>query len=193
MSLPPIEDPLMPSLSTAHRLERFRSHWRSMVAFGILSLLLGVLALVLSVSATIASVLMIGILMVVAGTAQLVIGFRTRSWGRFIAYEIAGVIYLLAGLFAVFSPLEASVVLTLLLGAGLIATGVSRVVVASQIHGSMRGTLIWAGIATALLGLLIVLGWPTNSLFILGTLLGVDLIFQGMAWTVFGFQMRSSA
>lgn len=175
-------------------VERFRSHWKAIVAFGILSAILGILALVLSITATIATVLLIGVFMSAAGLLQLGIGFRTRTWGRFFAFELAGIVYLVAGLFAVFAPLEASVVLTLLLGAGLIATAVSRLVVAFQMNGSPnRSALLLAAFATGLLGVLIVFGWPTNSLFILGTLLGVDLLFQGIAWTVLGFRLRPSA
>ena len=175
------------------KLERLRSHWKAIVSFGIVSTIFGVLALFLSTFATLASVLMIGVLMTLAGVAQLAIGFRMRSWGRFLAYEAAGLVYLLSGLFAVFSPVEASVVLTLLLGAGLIATGAIRVVLAFQVHGKARSSLMVAGLITALLGLLIVLGWPGNSLSILGILLGIDLIFQGVAWTMLGWRLKATA
>ena len=195
MSLPPIVPGLsLDPFDRSHRVERFRSHWKSVVAFGVVTALFGLLAMILAAYATLVSVLMIGVLMVVAGFAQLAIGFRTRSWGRFLAYEVAGLIYFVAGLFAVFSPLEASIVLTLLLGAGLIATGLSRVFLAAQMHGSSsRGVLFIAGGATAFLGLMIILGWPGNSLFILGTLLGIDLLFQGVVWTIFGLRLKPAA
>ncbi len=185
---------LSPGSWTPRHVERFREHWKSLVGFGILSAILGVLALILSVTATIATVLVIGVFMAAAGLLQLALGFRTRSWGRFFAFELAGVVYLIAGVFAIFAPLEASVVLTLLLGAGLIATAASRLFVAIQMNGSpSRTTLILAAIITGLLGLMIVLGWPTNSLFILGTLLGIDLLFQGVVWTTLGFRIRPAA
>lgn len=193
MSLPPHLSGAQNELGPRH-LERFQAHWHSIVAFGILSTVFGVLALVLSVSATLASVLLIGFLMCLVGAAQIAVGFRTRSWGRFIAFELTGLVYVVAGLFAVFSPVEASVVLTLLLGAGLIATAASRLYLASQMAGSPNRTaLLFAAVATGLLGLLIVIGWPTNSLFILGTLLGIDLLFQGIAWTTFGFRIKPAA
>ena len=174
--------------------DRFQAHWKAIVGFGVVTALLGAAALVLSVSATLAAVLVIGVFMVLTGVAQLVIGLRTRSWGRFVAFELAGAVYLIAGLFAVFSPLEASVVLTLLLGAGLIATAVSRLFLAFQMGGSPRRTaLLVAAFATGILGLVIVFGWPANSLFILGTLLGIDLLFQGVAWAAFGLKVRHAA
>lgn len=177
--------------TTGRHVERFRTHWKAIVAFGIVSALLGVAALILSVTATLATVLMIGIFMMISGIGQLLIGFRTRSWGRFIALELAGAVYLVAGLFAVLSPLEASVVLTLLLGAGLIATAATRLYLGFQMSGSPnRSALLFAAVATGLLGILIIVGWPANSLFVLGTLLGVDLLLQGIAWTVLGMKIK---
>lgn len=195
MSFPPMQPgPLGSGTGSPRHVERFQAHWKAIVAFGLLSAVLGVAALVLSVTATVATVLLIGVFMSLAGVVQLAIGFRTRSWGRFVAFEIAGLVYLVAGISAIFSPIEASVVLTLLLGAALIATAASRLFLAFQMSGSpRRGALLLAAFATGLLGLLIVIGWPGNSLFILGTLLGVDLLFQGVAWSAFGWRIRPTA
>lgn len=169
-------------------------HWRGLVVFGVVSAVLGVLALVLTVSATIASVLMIGVFMLFVGATEIALGFRVRSWQRFLFWEIAGVTYLLAGLFAVLVPEVASVVLTLLLGAGLVATGVLRLVSGLQVRASAsHGLMPLSGAVTALLGLFIVLGWPGNSPFILGTLLGIDLVFNGIMWILFGLRARTAA
>jgi uncharacterized membrane protein HdeD (DUF308 family) len=43
---------------------------------------------------------------------------------------------------------------------------------------------------TFLLGLIIVAQWPTNAAYVLGILLGVDLIFHGVGWTTFGYGLR---
>ena len=50
-------------------VERFRTHWKAVVAFGVLCAILGVLALVLSISATIATVLLIGVFRTRGATA----------------------------------------------------------------------------------------------------------------------------
>ena len=167
-------------------------HWKGFVALGAFTALLGLAALVLTAEATIASVLLIGMLMTFAGIAEIVVGFRMRSWGRFIAWEVAGIFYILAGGFAILVPEIASVYLTLLLGAGLIATGISRVVFGFNI-GSVprRNARFFSGGVTALLGLLVVLGWPGNSPLILGTLLGVELLFNGITWVALGLKLRA--
>lgn len=176
-------------------LERLRQRRGWIIAFGAICALLGIAALLLVETATIASVLTIGFFMMFAGIVEIVMGVRTRSWGRMLAWEAAGLLYLVAGAFAVALPELASVVITLLLGAGLLATGVLRIVVGLRLTGSRaKGGLILAGAITALVGLLIVLGWPNNSVLILGTFLGIDLLFYGVTWMVFGLRLpRDSA
>lgn len=187
-SLPPPADPPVHSLGSA--LERVRARRGLIVGFGVLAALLGLAALVLVETTTIASVLVIGCFMIVAGVLEIVVGLRTRTWGRMLLWEAAGLLYLIAGAFAVAVPALASVVLTLLLGAGLLATGVLRIIVGVRMAGSRtRGGVVAAGLFTALLGLLIVIGWPGNSVLVLGTILGIDLLVYGLTWIVFGFRL----
>ena len=42
-----------------------------------------------------------------------------------------------------------------------------------------------------LLGLIIVSHWPLDSVYVLGTLLGVDLLFHGVGWVSFGMGLHS--
>ena len=173
-------------------VETMRPKWGWFVALGLVAATLGFVALALTVTATIVSVVTIGIFMVLTGMTEIAIGFRARTWGRILYWELAGLLYVLAGAFAIANPLPATFVITLLLGAGLLATGLVRLFLGWQMHESTtRGPLILAGAVTALLGLVIVLGWPGNSIFVLGTLLGIDLLFSGMSWIFFGLRLRS--
>jgi uncharacterized membrane protein HdeD (DUF308 family) len=57
--------------------------------------------------------------------------------------------------------------------------------------GPNRG-FVWLGAAvTFLLGLTIVISWPMSSLYVLGTLLGVDLLFHGAGWVSFALGLRA--
>ncbi len=64
-----------------------------------------------------------GVLFLIGGAAEIGIGMHARSWGRFFLWVIGGALYLAAGVICIVNPVLASVVLTLLLGAGLIAAG----------------------------------------------------------------------
>jgi uncharacterized membrane protein HdeD (DUF308 family) len=174
-------------------VERLRHRWAWFLALGCLMFLLGISALVLVISATIASVYTIAVFMIIAGGAEIVMGFGSRSWGRFFLWVIGGIAYIIVGAFALARPLLAAEVFTLMLGAAMLATGIIRVYMGSHLGKSVRGTVIFAGIVTATVGFIIILGWPTNSFIVLGLLLGIDLMIWGASWITLGLRMRAHA
>src|SRR5208283_4608709 len=118
--------------SLGEAIERLRSKWAAITAFGVLLVVLGFAALFFSLVATIATVTLNGVLFLVAGAAEICIGMHSRTWGRFFLWVIGGLLYLAAGVLCIVNPLLASVVLTLMLGAGLIAAGLVRIYLATQ-------------------------------------------------------------
>src|SRR5271168_742668 len=109
--------------SLGEAIERLRRKWAAITAFGVLLVILGVAALFFSLIATVATVTLNGVLFLIAGAAEIGIGMHSRTWGRFFLWVIGGLLYLSAGVLCIVNPLLASVVLTLILGAGLIAAG----------------------------------------------------------------------
>jgi uncharacterized membrane protein HdeD (DUF308 family) len=166
--------------SLGETIERLRGKWAAITAFGVLLVVLGVAALFFSLIATIATVTLNGILFLIAGAAEIGIGMHSRDWGRFFLWVIGGLVYIAAGVVCIVNPVLASVALTLLLGAGLIAAGVVRAYLAFQLPAD-------------LLGLIIVSHWPLDSVYVLGTLLGVDLLFHGVGWVSFGMGLQARA
>jgi uncharacterized membrane protein HdeD (DUF308 family) len=172
-----------------HRLE---AKWATITAFGVLLVVLGFAALIFSLVATIATVTLNGVLFLIAGAAEIAIGMHSRTWGLFFLWVIGGVLYLAAGVICIVNPLLASVVLTLLLGAGLVAAGVVRFVLAFRLPPVQPRLLVFvAATVTILLGLIIVSHWPMDSVYVLGTLLGVDLLFHGAGWVSFGLGLHA--
>ncbi|HEY4809224.1 MAG TPA: DUF308 domain-containing protein [Roseiarcus sp.] len=180
--------------SLGEAIERLRGKWAAITAFGVLLVVLGVAALFFSLIATIATVTLNGFLFLIAGGAEIGIGMHSREWGRFFLWVVGGLVYIAAGVLCIVNPVLASVALTLLLGAGLIAAGVVRAFLATQLPPDHPRALIFlaAGI-TILLGLIIVSHWPLDSVYVLGTLLGVDLLFHGVGWVSFGMGLHARA
>jgi uncharacterized membrane protein HdeD (DUF308 family) len=179
--------------TSAHSLgdavERLRGKWAAITAFGVLLVVLGVAALFFSLIATIVTVTLNGVLFLIAGAAEIGIGMHSREWGRFFLWVIGGLAYIAAGILCIVNPVLASVALTLLLGAGLIAAGVVRAFQLPADHP--RALLFLAAAVTILLGLIIVTHWPLDSVYVLGTLLGVDLLFHGVGWVSFGVGLHA--
>ncbi len=164
---------------------RAKSGW--IIALGVIFVIAGMIALGSVVMATVASVFVVGLMMLLAGVAEVIHAFQVRTWGRFVLWLILGALYIVAGFVTFENPLLAAEILTLLLGISLVASGITRIVLAF----AMRGMAPWiwvlvSGAITVLLGLVILAHWPVSSLYILGLFLGIDLVFAGAGWIGLG-------
>jgi uncharacterized membrane protein HdeD (DUF308 family) len=178
-------------LQSSAELEPLRAKSGWIVALGIVYVIVGFIALGSVVTATVASVFVVGIMMLVAGVAEVINAFQIKTWGKFLLWLLLGVLYIIAGFATFENPLLAAAFLTLLLGASLLVSGVMRIVLAF----SMKEGMPWIGVAlsgviTLILGLVILAHWPVSSIYILGIFLGIDLIFAGAGWIGVGLGLR---
>ena len=180
-------------LALGSAMEKLRHRWGLFVGLGILAMVLGIVALGLVVTATVTTVYIVALFMVIKGGSEISMGLNSKTWGREILFILAGLFYIVAAAFAFAQPLSAAAILTLMLGGALLVAGGIRTWIGAHMHSHARTMVIAGGIVTALIGLLVIVGWPTNSLVILGTLLGVDLVFTGIMWVGFGLRLRSHA
>jgi uncharacterized membrane protein HdeD (DUF308 family) len=171
---------------------RAKSGW--IVALGAVYVIAGIVAIGSVVLATVATVFIVGIMMLVAGVAEVINAFQIKTWGKFILWLLLGALYIVAGLLTFENPLLAAAILTLFLGFSLIASGIMRVVLALSMQQAMPWVwVLLSGIVTFLLGLLIVAHWPVSSLYILGLFLGIDLVIAGAGWIGIGLGLRRRA
>jgi uncharacterized membrane protein HdeD (DUF308 family) len=179
------------NLRTETDMTPLRAKWGWIVALGVVYVLVGFVALGSVAMATVASVLVVGVMMIIAGAAELINAFQIKSWGKFLIWALLGVLYIVAGFVTFENPLFAAVLLTLILGASLVASGVVRLFLAFD----MRRETPWVWVAlsgaiTLLLGVLILARWPINSIYILGLFLGIDLIMAGVGWIGLGLGLH---
>ena len=117
--------------------------------------------------------------------------FQVKAWKDTIHWVLSALLYLAAGVLAFVNPILTSAVLTLLMACALLVSGLFRIWVAfDSRHESGWGWLLAGGIVTALAGLVFLIGWPVNSLWLLGLFLAFDLAMQGWALIGFGFALR---
>ena len=171
-----------------------RAKWGWIVALGVVYLIAGFIALGSVAMATVASVLIVGVMMIIAGVAEVISAFQIKSWGKFLLWVLLGLLYVVAGFVTFQNPLLAAVLLTLVLGASLVASGIMRIILAF----SMKRETPWiwvalSGVITVLLGVLILVRWPVSSLYILGLFLGIDLIMAGAGWIGIGLGLHRGA
>ena len=170
-----------------------RSRWFAFVALGLAFVLLGMAASLNLFFATVAATYYLGALILVGAVLQLVHAFSVRSWGRILFWALGGILYLAAGSFVFFNPLFAAIFLTLAIALALGFSGIMRLGAALGTHVEGRGWIIASGLASIAAALIIGIGWPLNSLWMLGLILAIDLLFQGIALIFAGLSFRTGA
>ncbi len=175
-------------------IRALRAKWGWVVAFGVISLIAGVIALGSVVMATESAVFIVGIMMLVVGVFEIFTAFGARGWGKFLLWLLLGALYVFAGFACLNNPFVAATLLTLMLGIALIVGGLVRIFLATQMkHGTPWGWVVFSGILSFLLGLMIVAHWPASSFYTLGIFLGIDLIFIGAGWLTMGLALKKLA
>jgi uncharacterized membrane protein HdeD (DUF308 family) len=160
------------------------------VALGVALIVLGVIALGALGFVTLASVLLFGWLLVIGGIMQIVHAFRVRQWGGFTRHLLGGVLSLVVGLLIVANPAAGALSLTLLLAAFFMVGGIFRIVSAVSFRFPGRGWAVLGGIVTLLLGIMIWMEWPVSGVWVIGTFVGIDLIFDGWSLVMTGMAAR---
>lgn len=188
----PVNSPSGTNPQVRQMLASLSDRWGWFVALGAAMVLLGMVALGHVVAATLVSVLFIAVLMIIGGIGQLIHAWRLKQMSGFVFWTIGGVLYLGAGILALVRPETGASLLTLLFGATLIGSGALRLWIWFN-NRAQRGWqwLALSGVVTLLVGLLIAFGWPGNSVWVLGLILGVDLLIQGWTLLFIGFALRN--
>jgi uncharacterized membrane protein HdeD (DUF308 family) len=170
---------------------RERTRWLELLGVGLI--LLGVLALGFVVLASVATTFLIGALLFVAGAAQIAaaIAFWQRRGGGFILGIILGALCVVSGVLCWINPGAGMQVLTLILGVYFVGSGIARSIINVQERFPGWGWGIATAASEVLLGVLTLAWWPNTSLFMLGAIVGVQLIFSGTTAFAVGSAVRA--
>ena len=177
--------------SLGEGIRALRPRWGWIVALGVVSVIAGVIALATDIFATAIAVYVIGFMMLFSGATEIVAAFNAKDWSHRILWLLLGALYVFAGIICLQNPFAAATILTLLLGFALIIGGLVRIFLATRMrHGTPWGWVVFSGLISVLLGIIIVAKWPVSSFFVLGIFLGVDLIFIGSGWIAVGMALK---
>lgn len=178
--------PMQPESAT-----RPHTAWGWFVALGVVMMLLGVFAWFDVVAVTLAGTIFIGAALLVGGILQVVHAFMDRGWGGFVLHALGGVLYAIAGLLIMAEPVRGTLVITIVLAVVMVVAGIARIVMALRHwHMGGAGLLLLGGLISAIVGIALYLTLPWSGLWVLGTLIAIELIFHGAAWFEFGLALR---
>jgi uncharacterized membrane protein HdeD (DUF308 family) len=154
----------------------------SSIVWGILMFICGVLAIAMPLASSVGIVIVLAWLILVAAVSHLIFAFQSHSVGGFFWKVLLAIIYGCAGVYMLMHPLLGVVSLTLLLAIFFVIEGIVEIVLYFNIHGTANaGWVLFDGIVTLILGFLIWRRWPSSSVWVIGTLVGISLIFSGVS------------
>lgn len=164
-------------------VERKRTGWD--VAIGALLLLGGIVVLVYASVATLVSILFIGWMLVAIGVLGLVASLFRIGRSGFWSAALGGGLLTVLGIFVLTHTDATAVTLTLLAGVVFLVSGVMRLAESFQ-EPEYRWPLLLGGIVSAVLGLIVLFNLFAASLVLLGVLLGVQMIVEGLVMMLIG-------
>jgi len=140
----------------------------------------GVLAIIVPPASGIAVTILVGWLLVLCGAAHLAYSWHARRGGGLLGGILLGIIYGIAGSYVVLHPMVGLESLTLLLAVYLLVASILEFILAFQLRplkGS--GWLLVDGIITLVLAIMIWRTWPSNTRWVVGTLVGISMLCSG--------------
>jgi uncharacterized membrane protein HdeD (DUF308 family) len=165
---------------------------KRLLLVGVFLVVLGVIAMATPAVAGNAVVIVIGILLLLTGGAQVFQGYREEALSRKIMPLVLGIITAIGGIAVLLHPWIGLKVLTLIMAAFFVVEGIWKVVT-SFAYRPAQGwiAMLISGLLALVLAFLIWKQWPLSEMYAVGVLVGVDLLVTGVSMIVLAWTLRS--
>ncbi|HEX4071903.1 MAG TPA: DUF308 domain-containing protein [Planctomycetaceae bacterium] len=184
--------PISSSILT-HELHHLAAHWLWFLLLGVLLALAGTAAIVVppaTVGTTLAVTIVLGALLMIGGVATIVSSFWIGRWSGFLVQLLVGLIYLACGFVMTEKPVVTAVAMTVFIAVTFVVLGVFRSISALVLRFPQWGWSLLNGVITLLAGLLIYRQLPFDALWVVGLLVGVEMLLNGWTWIMLALVLR---
>jgi uncharacterized membrane protein HdeD (DUF308 family) len=163
-----------------------------LMVIGIITVILGVLSIMAPLITGVAIAVLVGILLLAGGFMRTLFAFRCKTWGKGLLTFVLGLLAFLCGLVMLTRPILGLTSLTLVLAVYFIVDGLFEVAGGLQLKPvNGWGWMLFGGIVSILLGLMIWRQWPVSGAWAIGILVGIKLLLAG--WEMVGLGMAARA
>lgn len=152
------------------------------IFLSVLLILAGLFTLMIPFLGGIGVAIFVGWAMIVSGITHFILAFKTHTTGSLLWELLLGAVYLFTGVYILIHPLAGLATLTLLLAIYLFVEAIFEVVHFFQVRPrDGAGWLLFDGLITFVLALMIWRSWPSSSVWAIGTLVGISMLFSGFS------------
>ena len=169
-----------------------RSGWS--IFMGVLSAVLGLFLIAYPLATATITTVLLGWTLIFVGIAHFVVALHSQTPGSFFLKILAGALYGITGIALAFAPIVGVQALTALLGTMLLVQAGLATATAFQVRPLEGwGWLLFDAATSFFLGILILVKWPSSSVWAIGTLVGAAVLMGGISRTVVASKIRSGA
>jgi uncharacterized membrane protein HdeD (DUF308 family) len=161
------------------------------IGLSILMIVAGILAIAMPPAAGLAVSLVVAWLLLISGGMHLVFAWHTRTAGAAVWEVLLGLVYALTGIYLLAQPAAGLAALTLALAIYLFMEAVLEFALFSflrRLPGA--GWLLFDGVVTLILAVLIWRTWPSSTEWVIGTLVGISMLFSGTTRLMLSLSVR---
>jgi uncharacterized membrane protein HdeD (DUF308 family) len=173
-----------------------RVHSMLFIAEGIILVLFGALAIFLPLFATITVTIILGWIFLATGILGLIMTFRARRAPGFWWSLVSALVAIAVRLILLAQPIAGALSLTLVLIVFFIVEGGATIMYALEHRRELTGRwelVLVSGIIDFVIASIILAGFPGTAAWALGLLVGIDMIFGGVALVAIAVHARSAA
>jgi uncharacterized membrane protein HdeD (DUF308 family) len=178
---------------TTRREQAIREAWGGTFVLGILMAVLGLFAIIAAPWAGFISVVLLGFFLAVAGIFEAYHALAHRTGGNRLLFLLGGILSIVVGGLLMFRAGAGLSAITLVLAGYFIANGLFRCVTSIADRYLHWGWDFVLGLISIFLGVLVFEQWPVSSLWLVGTLVGVEIFFRGISLMMAGLDIRRLA
>ena len=173
-------------------VESIKENWGWLLALGIAYIIMGLVITGSPIAATLAVEILIGFVLIIGGIISIIGAFFSGNWKRLLLILLSGILYVIVGVLLLKNPLQGVLTLTILLAAFLLVEGIFKVIHAFQMKPAPNWIwLLVSGVASVILGVMIWGGFPQSSSFVIGLLVGIYFLINGITMVMFSIAVKN--
>ncbi|MBN9227661.1 MULTISPECIES: HdeD family acid-resistance protein [Legionella] len=170
-----------------------RRNWGWLLGLGIVLVFLGCIGLGMVIGLTLVSMYFFAALLIISAISHFIDIFKHRDWHGVFWQALIAILYLIGAAVVLYDPFLASTLITALLAVVLIIIGITRIILALSLKKAKGyGWLLFAGIISIILGILILMQWPISGLWVIGMFIAIDMIVNGWSYIFIALSVRAS-
>jgi uncharacterized membrane protein HdeD (DUF308 family) len=179
------------SEALASGVNQVRRSWSWFLALGIILMTLGLACIAKAATATKFSILALGWVLAISAVVWAVSALFAFSWHGFFLYTLNAVIRGVTGFLLIRHPDAGAESVTLVIAVLFMSGGLFRGIAASVLQFPRWGWTVLSGFVSFGLGVYVLANWSAVSAYLVGLVIGVDLLMDGASLAGFAGAISS--